>query len=203
MIWQNYRLGSNISKVTGTIILWKTEKGIVEIGKDALAIPIMLDNEQRGFIFHGQGRLILDTIVETEKGAVGKPEDKEVEEPFLMLGPINGVQQHLIEADNEDCEKTGYENEKAFMVEAEKLCTQFFRKIGIRGNSCDHEHGIIFAFPNKSSKLDVLIAHNNKLIYRSTDKVFLSHNGKTILKTPEQVVLTGSRKLCILKKGCC
>jgi hypothetical protein len=46
--------------------------------------------------------------VETEKGAVGKPVEKEITEPFLMLGDTENMQQHLSAADTQDLETKGY-----------------------------------------------------------------------------------------------
>ena len=71
MMWQNYQLDKTALKANENMILWRTEKGTIEIGKNTLAIPIKLDDQRKGYIFHGQGKLLLDTIVETHEGAVG------------------------------------------------------------------------------------------------------------------------------------
>jgi len=86
MTWREFQLGSPISKVTETTTLWQAERGIVEISENALAIPIELGDQQKGHVFHGQGKLLLDAIAETDEGAIGKTIEKELDEPFLMLG---------------------------------------------------------------------------------------------------------------------
>ena len=72
MTGRDYRLGATISKISEDTSLWKSEKGVVKIQKNTLAIPITLEDEEKGYIFHGHGKLLLDTIVETEKGAIGR-----------------------------------------------------------------------------------------------------------------------------------
>jgi len=66
MIWQKYKLENSVLKANETLTLWKTESGIIEIDKNAVAIPITSGDERKGYIFHGRSRLLLDTIVETE-----------------------------------------------------------------------------------------------------------------------------------------
>ena len=70
MRWRDYELGDTISKTIEDTRPWESDKGIVEIGKNTLAIPIRLDGDERGYIFHGDGKLLLDTIVETEKACM-------------------------------------------------------------------------------------------------------------------------------------
>ncbi|UCE44239.1 MAG: hypothetical protein JSV57_01775, partial [Candidatus Bathyarchaeota archaeon] len=65
---RRYQLGSTILKTVKAIKLWESERGIVEVSKNTLAISIKLDDQGRGYIFHGHGKLLLDTIVETEEG---------------------------------------------------------------------------------------------------------------------------------------
>jgi len=127
MIRHDYQLGDTISKTTEDTRLWDSEKGIVEIHKDTLAIPIKLDDKERGYIFHGQGKLLLDTIVETEEGAIGDPVEKELNKPFLMLGDPEETNQYLTEASEEDLTRMGYENKQALIDAAEDLFNRFFK----------------------------------------------------------------------------
>lgn len=89
---KNYELDDVVFKVTKEVRLLQTERGIVELGENALAIPIILNEKPRGYIFHGQGKLLIDAIVETKEGAIGKPIDRELNEPFLMLGDTETIQ---------------------------------------------------------------------------------------------------------------
>jgi len=205
MIWQNYQLDNTILKTIEPVTLWRTEKGTVEIGKNTLAIPIKLNDQQKGYIFHGHGKLLLDTIVETREGAVGKPIESELNELFLMLGKTEEIQQHLSVAVKEDLTKMGYESEQGFVDKAETLFDQFFGKTRMHNHQCcGNSHGVIFAFPNEADKLDVLVANGSKLVYKAMNQVFVSNNEKVVLKTPTEVIVSGdNRKSLVIKKCAC
>lgn len=201
MMWQNYQLDKTISKATEAITLWQTEKGIIEISKNTLAIPIKLGDQRKGYIFHGQSKLLLDTIVETEEGAIGKPVEKEISEPFLMLGDTEEIQQHLSTTSKEDFIKMGYENQQEFVAKAEDLYDQFFRGGVHSRQGLDEDNGLIFAFQNEASRLDILVTKDSKLVYKAMGMVFVSNENKVVLKSPTAVVCSNNRKSVIMKKG--
>jgi hypothetical protein len=205
MIWQNYQLDNNALKTTETMTLWRTEKGTIEIDKNTLALPIKSDDQRKGFIFHGHGKLLLDTIVETQQGAVGKPVESELNELFLMLGDTEKIQQHLTATTKEDLEKMGYESQQELIDKAKNLSDQFFGKTRMHNHQCrGNNYGVIFAFPNEAGKLDTLIANGSKLVYKAMNQVFVSNDGKVILKTPTEVIVSGhNRKSLVIKKCIC
>jgi hypothetical protein len=209
MISQNYQLDNRILKATEVLKLLQSEKGIIEIDKDALVIPIKLDNQQEGYVFHGHGKLLLDTIVETKEGAIGESVEKEINEPFLMLGDTKDVEAHLSEADKENLAAMGYESEQAFMNKAKDLLDQFLNKERASNFHCccGSTHGFIFAFPNEAGKFDILLARGSNLVYKAINKVFVSHKNKVVLKTPDETIISSERKSIVIKDGhfikCC
>jgi len=121
-----------------------------------------------------------------------------------MLGDTENIQQHLSTAAKQDLEAAGYENEQQFTAKAKELCDGFFRRTSVCGHGTfGWNHGFIFAFPNDTKKLDVLIAKDAKLVYRAIDKVFLADEDKVVLKTPSEVVIAHSGKSFIVKRSCC
>jgi hypothetical protein len=201
MIWKNYQLGNTVSKTSEATMLWQTEKGIIEISKNTLAIPIKLSDKERGYVFHGNGKLLVDTIVETEEGAIGKPVEKELNDPFLMLGNVEEIQKHFTKAGEEDFAKMGYGNQQGFVDRAEELFNQFFKKEGMHGHqTLSGNRGFIFAFQNQTSKLDILVAKGSKLVYKAMDIVFVSNENKIVLKSPREVVCASNGKSVIIKK---
>jgi len=200
MTWREFQLGSPISKVTETTTLWQAERGIVEISENALAIPIELGDQQKGHVFHGQGKLLLDAIAETDEGAIGKTIEKELDEPFLMLGETAKIGQHLTKASEEDFIKMSYENQQGFIDKAKDLCDQFFKGKVNNHEAFGRDHGLIFAFQNEANKLDVLFAKGSKLVYKATDIVFVSNENKVVLKSPGEVVCSSNGKSVIIKK---
>jgi len=202
MMWKDYQLSSTVSKVTEEITLWQTERGIIEISQNTLAVPITLDDEVKGYVFHGHGRLLLDAIAETEKGAVGKSVEEELDEPFLMVGDKEKIEEYLTTTDEEDFTRMGYENEQGFITRAEDLCDQFFGKRRWDSRQCFHkDRGLIFAFPNRAKKLDILIAKGSKLVYKTTDIIFVSNENKIVLKSPSEVVVSSNGKLLVINKN--
>jgi len=201
MIWRDYQLGDAILKAVEDVTLWQTEKGIIEIGKETLALSIELNGQRKGYIFHGYGKLILDAIVETEEGAIGKPVEKEINEPFLMLGETKETQRNLTTATDEDLAERGYENHKEFVAKAEDLLNQFFEVRVHRHRCSEEDNGFIFAFSNKTNELDILVAKGSKLVYKAMDVVFVLNKNKVVLKSPSRVVCTNNGKSVIIKEG--
>jgi hypothetical protein len=190
-MWQDHQLDNVVSKATEALTLWRTEKGLVEISKDTLATAIKANGKQKGYVFHGLGRLLLDTIVETEDGAIGKSVEREIKEPFLMLGNTEEIQQRLSAANAEDLTRVNYENQNRFISNAEDLLNQFFRreKMNCCGRSSEFA-GSLFAFRNEAKKLDVLVPKDDGFVYTARDMVFVSNKDKAVLKSPLQIVLS-------------
>ncbi|NWG10340.1 hypothetical protein HXY33_01105 [Candidatus Bathyarchaeota archaeon] len=200
MIWQKYKLDNEVLKTNEMLTLWKTENGIVEIDKNAIAIPITSDDARKGYIFHGHGKLLLDTIVETKRGAVGKPVEKEINAPFLMLGEIEKIQQSFSAANGEDLKMMGYKNEQEFRTKAGELFDRFLgRRMMHEHNCCGNTSGFIFALPNSDGKLDVLISNDSKLVYKAADQVFVSSKHKTVLKTQNEVIVSNGQKSLVFE----
>ncbi len=200
MIWQNYKLGNTISKAPEPVTLWKTERCIIEISSDTLAVPIKLDDEEKGYMLHGHGKLLLDAIVETGEGAIGKSIEKELDEPFLMLGDTKEMQEHFTESSKEDIAAMSYENQQEFLDKAEDLCSRFFREREHNHQSFNGDHGFIFAFPNEAENLDILVAKNSKLVYKAEDIVFVSNKDKVVLKSQGEVICKNNGKSVVIQK---
>ncbi len=202
MIFHDYQLDNNVSKTNDEMTLWKTEKGIVKIAKDTLAVPITEDEKTRGFVFHGKGTFILDTIVETEEGAIGRPIERELDKPFIVLGNPEEILRNLNIVDKEDLLRIGYNNQQNFIAKAENLLAQFFgKKRGkLHEHNCCSGHGIIFAFLNEVDKLDILLAKETKLVYKNAEMAFVSNREKTILKGPNEVVCSNDGRSVFIQK---
>jgi hypothetical protein len=201
MIWQNYELDDRVLKANEGIKLWQTERGVVEIDKDALLVAVRAGDRVRGYIFHGRGRLLLDTIVETEEGAFGKPVERKLNEPFLMLGGIEGTELHLGAASDEDLARMSYRNGKEFTTKVDDLFYRVLRRRRIFGfQCCGKSEDLVFAFLNKIGNLDFLVAKGVKVVYKALNMVFLSNETNLVLKSPEQTVLSNNGKLCIVKR---
>jgi hypothetical protein len=201
MTWEKYELDGTISKATGDMRLWQTERGVVGINENTLATLITLGGQRRGYVFHGHGKLLIDAIVETDEGAIGRSIEKELSEPFIMLGETEEIQKRLTKASEEDLAKMGYEHQKGFVDRAEDLCDQFFKKGRVHDTRrFNGDRGFIFAFQNEANKLDVLVSKGSKLVYKAMDMVFVSNKNKVLLKSQGEVVCKNNGKSVIIKK---
>lgn len=205
MKWRDYKLDEETSKTTEEITLWKNERGLLEIPKGTILAKVLLDEEPRGFVLNGKSRLLIDTIAETERGAIGKPVDKTIEEPFLMLGEWKEGQECLTTASEEDFTSLGYENQQQFREKAENLLDKFFGESRGHKNSKNFHDGdgVIFAFPSNRDRLDIIVAKDSKLVYTAGDTVFVSKGEKTVLTQNGNVVVSKPGKSVFVKKGCC
>lgn len=200
MTRKGYELENNILQANEAMTLLKMERGIVEISKDALAIPIKLGDERKGYVFHGHGKLVLDTIVETNRGAVGKPIEREISEPFLMLGGTEEIQHNFSAANKDNLKLMNYESEEEFMAKAEKLFESFLGRQIAHHCHCGSDDGFIFAFSNEVGKSDVLITKGSKLAYKAKDKVFVSNKHKVVLKTPNEVIVSNNHRSFVINR---
>lgn len=200
MSWINHRLRDEISKLSTDLKLWESEKGIVKVDKETLAVPFELNDEIRGYVFHGRGKLLLDALVETEEGAVGNAIEQELIQPFLILGKeFESVQRNLHKTDQEDINKIGYETNQEFIDHANHLLRRFFK--GRVSNNNFNNAGTIFVFLNEADILDILVAKGEKLVYKSTSLVFVSNRHNAILKKAGEVVCANHGKSVIITRG--
>ena len=192
-MWNNYELDGTTSKIDQPLTLWKTDKGVIEINKNTVAIAITQDGKPQGYIFNGNGKLILDTIIETEQGAVGRPTEKALTEPFLMLGNPQNIEPHLIATTSED--------NKDFTTKAEDFFHQFFKN-GRTSNTdccCHHDEGLIFAFSNQNSHSDLLVLDGSKIVYKAKRMTFISNGDRDVLKSPEHMVVSNRGRCVVIK----
>jgi hypothetical protein len=190
MMHDHYELDKAIQKVTEPFVLFHSDKASIEIGNDTFAVPIQLESERVGYAFLGQGKLLVDAIVETEKGALGKSIQRSLNEPFLMLGDTDETSRHFNSANNDDFRKASTD-EKMVLDRAQELLDRF------SGGSSVHRHehvfsgkGSIFAFSDDKDELDILLSKGSKLVYTTRDMSFLTDGDKAILTRSGQVVLS-------------
>ena len=198
MNWQNYQLEKAVLKTAENAVLWRTGKGQMEISKGSLAIAIKLGDEKRGYIFHGNGRLILDTIVETREGAIGKPVEKEISAPFIMLG---AVEENFTAANQEDLEKMGYEDQQAALTNAAELLSRFSRGGKLHEHHCcGASDGQIFAFPSANGKFDLLVANDHSIVYKTEGLVFVTNRERSVLKSSGETVCVANGRMVVVRR---
>ena len=190
MMRDHYELEKMVLRSDETFTLSRAEKASVEIKKNAFAVPIKVEEEKVGYIFVGQGKLVVDAIVETEEGAFGKPIERALSEPFLMLGNIEQTSQHFHPASHDDLKKAAVD-EKTVLDGAQELLDRFSSKSAVHGHADLRNHsGWIFAFSNGENALDHLVSKSSELVYNAKGMSFVSKGNKSILRSSGQVVLS-------------
>jgi hypothetical protein len=195
----DYHIDSKILKTTKEVTLWKSDKAIVRIGDKALAARVMVDEEPYGYVLWGDGTLLLDTIVETERGAIGESVEREVTKPFAMIGQLPSIQENLEDAEEGDSAQREGDNRSDLLEKADRLVGKLLDK-----SSRDpvKKGGLLFAFPNEEDELDLLIVKGRKLVYKSTDQVFVAKGDNVVLtrRHGEVVISKPGRSVVVSKR---
>jgi hypothetical protein len=195
----HYKLDSKPLKLLSGLDLLKTDRCVVKVEKDTLALPILIDDRTAGSLFHGSGQFIIDTIIETKKGAIGKSTNKDLTQPFIMLGKAPTMENKFSTVDSPDLERLGYSNAEMFVKAANDYCSRFM-KGKMHCGDLEAENDYIFAFPDAEC-FDILVSKENKLIYTSKKRVFVSKEGKEVLTSPEHIVVSKGGKAVVIAHG--
>ncbi len=196
------RLGNQPQKLIKDTTLLRNERCIVTVTAGTLALPILLDDATRGQLFIGKGQLTLDTIVETSRGAIGKPliRDLTPDYPFLMLGESENLKENLASVTNQDLNNIGYKSTDEFLKKANEAFDEFAHR---RHSHIDIEPDAhVFAFANEHQKWDFLIAKDDKLVYTSEHKVYVSKNsGENASLEPGSILVSKKGKTVVIDRG--
>jgi hypothetical protein len=197
---RDMKLGNQPNKLTQDLTLFQNEKCIVKAFAGTLTLPILHDELTRGLVFAGRGQLTLDAIVETSRGAVGKPLIKDLNQPFIMIGKISNFQESLAPADAQDASKAGYASLEEFMAKTTVIFNRFFWH---RHTHLDFEEDSrLFAFVGEHDKWDMLISKGNRLVFTSKDKVYISKDKvQNLVIGPEQVLVAGKGKTVVISNN--
>jgi len=200
MMQHYYEIDSNIMKTTENMTLWKADRGFVEVEKDSLAASVRLGDKVKGYVFHGKAKLALDTIIETDHGAVGKTTNRDLTEPILMLGETEQIQPHLTTATAEDLTSKNHKDQRDFLEHVEDVFHRFLRR-QMRGNCWSEPHGFVFAFANQENRPDLLVADHDRIVYKSRSLTYVSNGHGVIMKGPEHGLAMRHGHCCIIKES--
>ncbi len=194
MFRSDVKLGSELQKLAKDVTLFRNGKCVISALAGALCLPILTDGTTCGEFFVGKGDFTLDAIVETSRGAVGRPIMRSLTPslPFLKIGDIESLKEDLVAVTAQDLADMGYKSEEEFL----KTANEAFDRFTHRGhNHMDIERDTqVFAFATESGKWDFLIAKDDKLVYASKQSVYIS-------KDDGESVCTGAGGLFVAKKG--
>lgn len=202
MLNNRMHLGNQLHRLTKDATLLQSERCIVSATAGTLALPVLLDDAASGQFFVGKGQFTLDAIIETSRGAAGKPiiRDLNPNHPFLMLGETENLKENLAPATDQDLISMGYKNLGEFLKTANEAFDEFAHR---RHSHIDIEPDArIFAFANDHEKWDFLVAKDDKLVYASKHKVFVSRSsGESVSLGQGSILVTKRGKTVVIDRG--
>jgi hypothetical protein len=200
MMWKNYELDDKVLELDEDMTLYRSDKVLVSLNKGTRAIAVKRKDRMEGLVFLGHGRLIVDTIVETENGALGKPTERELSDPFFMLGPVEETLKQLREANNEDLQRNGVKTDDLF-AKARNLVDKLQGGRALCSFSYHNEQkGRVFAFATDEDKLDVLVLNDSRIVFENKGVSFVSIGNHSVLKNADQVVLATNGKSLFVRR---
>lgn len=190
-------------KLRQDFTLFQNERCITKIFKSSLAFPIVRESEVVGYVFHGEGKLVIDAVIETPRGAIGKPVERKIDTLFIMLAPFEKVRklrEELVSANISDLKQKGYESVGGFVKSARELCSQIFRKTCFGTFLENPSH--IFAFKREDQrKIDLLVSKDDKLAYISGGKLFAFKRGKSVIIKPGKLLIAKNNKTLVVSRN--
>jgi len=202
MFHSHMELGNQPQKLTQDTTLLQNQKCIIKATAGTLTLPILIDNTTKGHLFIGKGEFTLDAIIETTRGAIGKPITRNLsaDQPYLMLGENTTLNQNLAPATTEDVTNMGYQNTEEFLKKANNTFDQFAHRQHGHINIDENSH--IFAFATEHDKWDILVAKRDKLVYTSKHRVYISRdNGENVSLSPAQILVAKKGKTVVIDNG--
>ncbi len=202
MFHRHMELGNQPQKLTQDTTLLQNQKCIIKAAAGTLTLPILIDNTASGYLFFGKGEFTLDAIVETSRGAIGKPITRVLspDQPYLMLGENTTLNQNLASASNQDLTSIGYQSTEEFLKKADSTFDQFAHRRHGHINIREDSH--IFAFATEHDKWDMLVAKRDRLVYTSKHRVYVSRdNGESVSLSPAQILVAKKGKTVVIDKG--
>ena len=201
MMQYSYKLSAEVYKLAQEATFIENEKCRITMEANTLTSKVYIEGGMEGYVLHGEGKFILDAIIETRGGAVGKSIVKELDKPFITItAQGRSLNIALSPATLEDLRKVGYENLKAFIEKADELLRKFFKK-GRRINLEHLDRGFkVFAFPTNDT-FEVLLASKDSAIYARKEGSYIFKGDKQVATGLGEVMISKSGKLVVIKGG--
>lgn len=193
----HFELGGDPQKTIEDLTLFRNDRCLVELSKRTLALPLTFDEKLQGYVFHGIGKLVVDSIVETTRGAVGRPTVKTLDRPFLMLGRAEDLRESLEPADALDLREVGYESTTEFIEEASEFCEDLLKERHTNGDF-DRQSSHLFVFKSEKGDSDVLVAKKKGFVFKSGRKIYVSKGSKSVLQCPGEIVVSKKGKTVVI-----
>jgi len=202
MLLTYMKLSDQPQKLTQDATLLQNQKCIVKAYASTLTLPILIDNTPSGHLFIGKGEFTIDAIIETTRGAIGKPITRTLspDKPFLMISEAHSLNKILTPASTQDYSDIGYKNKEELLKTANSTFDHFAHRRHGQHDIKPDAH--IFAFATEHDKWDILVAKKDKLVYTSKHRVYVSRdNSESVSVGPSEILVAKKGKAVVIDKG--
>ena len=158
----------------------------LRVEEGSLLLPITTGDSE-GYYVRGRGVLLLDSIIETPDGAIGRPVKRMLDEPFILLGRTD------CEPDVEGIE--GNCDVESLIREAEELAGDYRGDLGGRRGRC--------AIFRARDGVDALVVDGDQLVYRESNMVYVSGGKNDVLVDRDRgLAVSKSGRTVTIENGC-
>ncbi len=176
-------------------VIVANERARVEVERGALFVHVRM-GQSEGYFVDGRGRLLVDRIVETELGAMGAPEKRRIDGPFIFFG----LSSHLDigPATQEDIMARQYTGCDELFGVGGRMCKAFWNCAGRQGPGRD---GSLLAFP-RGDAFDVLVVKGASTVYRDGKGSFVCNDqGIVIANSSGEIVVNKGGRTVVVRNG--
>ncbi|MFX0096785.1 MAG: hypothetical protein ACFE7E_03410 [Candidatus Hodarchaeota archaeon] len=190
-------LGDLAGKVSKDSNIAQSEKALVNVKSGTLYFPVLQDRTVVGGVFLGSGHFIVDAIIETRQGAIGKSEDHNWDGNLLILDQ-GGIWSAPGTEPFSDKDLNIHNLESA--KEAKERAQQILDRLLFEGRSWSSD----FLDSRKGGWTVNIIDKDNKetRLVAKRDKFVMTHEGTVLVIKGNKLVRTGHKKTIVVgEKG--
>jgi hypothetical protein len=190
-------LGALAGKVDATTEIARTEKALVQVDSGALYFPIIRNNVELGGIFFGSGQLIVDAIVETNRGAVGQSQELEWNGSLLLLSlSAEWVPPSVLPASDKDLGDHNLDSREAAEEKARQLFDQYLDERSSWSGEIFTSRGkgwCVIILDKKQGKISI-VASRDRLAMKQSDSCLVIKGNCMVKKDGHsKLIITGKR----------
>ncbi len=186
-------LGALAGKVDAMAEIARTEKALIQVDSGSLYFPIIRASVEVGGVFIGSGKVIVDAIVETKRGAIGKSQELIWSGSLILFSmSVEWVPPSILPVSNKDLELHQLKSKDEATEQAQQI---FERNLTEASSRFDD----FFVLKRHGWCVIILDREMGKIhILASKDRIVMKHpNSSLIIKGNRMVRKDGHKKLII------
>jgi len=186
-------LGALAGKIDATAEIARTEKALIQVDSNSLYFPIIRAGVEVGGVFLGSGKVIVDAIVETRRGAIGKSEELIWNGSLILISTsVEWIPPSILPVSDKDLEYHQLKSKDEAREQAQQI---FDRNLAEASSRFDD----FFVLRRHGWCVIILDKEHGKIhILASKDRIVMKHpNSSLIIKGNRMVKKEGHKKVII------